>query len=539
MKKLVTLLLCLSLCLPLAALGEDFLVGSSSSSGSSAAFQAALASLNEGSLLDAINAFAGIGTQSDANRYADYAHALLYMQRDNPVEAKKLLADLSGFLDSDYQLALAEAMQLHRFAQNDQFGYVTSSGDWQIAPQFDWTERVFRSESLLLHDRDTTTFTAEDLYMVAAVFSGTTELDDTDIQPLEGTYGLVRNDGTLVVPTIYTEILWTVNGVAAVTDGENSYLYNLITAEPIGGVYEEIGAYKNEYITVKTDGLWGYLNPATGDYLGDGCIWETALPFSEGYAGVSLDGDYGFIDENGNISIDLQYTGVASFSEGLAGVRISKRWGFINPQNELVIKQTYAAVQTFQNGACAVKKSSSWGLIDTEGNVILRIKYSEITDFDPIYHRAWIRQNKLWGLVATDGTIIIKPTWSIRDDFNSNTLCRVAYKNKYGFIDANGKLRIINAYTDASPFSASYAAVEDKDGNITYINKTMRSFTIDTDVPVECRYGFIEGRKFITTEQTVTTEDGETQTLTEKHMQYALYDQIGTPIPVAEYSAQS
>lgn len=538
MKKLVALLLCLSLCLPMASLGEDFLVGSASSSGSSAAFQAALDSLNEGSLLDAINAFAGIGLQNDANRYADYAHALLYMQRDNPVEAKKLLADLSGFLDSDYQLALAEAMQLHRFAQDDQFGYVGSDGKWQIAPQFDWAERVFRGESLPSHNRDTTAFTAEDLYRVAAVFMGTTAIDGTDVQPLDGKYGLIRSDGTLVVPVIYTEILWTVNGVAAVTDGESCYLYNLITAKRIGNAYEEIGVYENGYITVKLDGLWGYLDPITGDYLGDGCVWETALPFSDGYAGVSLDGDYGFIDESGSIAIDLQYTGVASFSEGLAGVRISKRWGFINPQNELVIKQAYAAVQTFQYGACAVKKSSSWGLINTEGNVILRIKYSEITDFDPIYHRAWIRQNKLWGLIATDGTIISKPTWSIRDDFNSNTLCRVAYKNKYGFIDANGKLRIINSYTAASPFCASYAAVVDSEGNITYINKTMRSFTIDTDVPVECRCGFIEGRKFITTEQTVITEDGETQALTETHMQYALYDQIGTPIPVVEYTAQ-
>lgn len=53
----------------------------------------------------------------------------------------------------------------------------------------------------------------------------------------------------------------------------------------------------------------------------------------------------------------------------------------------------------FQGGLCAVKRGSAWGLIDTAGTLVLRAKYSEI-GADPIYHRAWVRQNKLWGLVS-------------------------------------------------------------------------------------------------------------------------------------------
>lgn len=539
MKKLRILAICLIFCLPAVGLGEEYLVAESSGSvpanAISSEFQTALDALNKGSLLDAVNGFASLGSENSADKYSRYANALLLIRREDPAAAIDLLRDLSGFLDSDYRLAFAQKLRLHRYAADGKFGYVDSAGAWQITPQFDWAERVFRAESAPIHDLNNADYTDGDLYMVAAVFSGTTQIGDGDTEPLEGRYGLLRNDGTLVVPINYMEILWTVNGVAAVTDGESSYLYNLLTGAPIGGAYQEVGVYQGGYVTVEQNGLWGYLNPVAGEYLNGGCIWESALPFSEGFAGVSQDGAYGFINNSGATVIALQYTGVAPFSEGYAGVRIARRWGFINTDNELVIKQTYAGVQTFQNGLCAVQKSKSWGLIDTEGNVVLRIKYSEITDFDPIYHRAWFRQNKLWGLVASDGSVVLKPTWSFRDDFDGNTLCRVGYKNKYGFIDASGKLRILNQYDAASPFRADYAAVQDGDGNVSYINKTQHGFTIDTGVPVECRAGFIEARKVWETQSETTDENGETQTVSEKHIAYTLYDDQGTAIPVAAF----
>lgn len=541
MKKFLIVVLCLLFCIPAIGLGEEYLVSDNSdvipANALSSKFQTALDALNEGSLLDAVNGFAGLGSENGADQYSRYAYALLLIQREDPAAAIDLLNELGGFLDSDYQLAFAKKLRLHRYAENSKFGYVDAAGAWQIGPQYVWAERGFRAESALIHDRNSADYTDSDLYMVAEVFSGTTQIGETDTEPLEGKYGLLRNDGTLVVPMRYTEILWTVNGVAAVTDGVSCYLYNLISGEPIGGAYEETGAYENGYVTVKQNGLWGYLNPVTGEYLNGGCVWESALPFSEGYAGVSQDGAFGFINQIGDIAIALQYTGVAPFSEGYAGVRVAKRWGFINTRNEQVIKPAYAAVQTFQNGLCAVQKSKSWGLINADGEIVLRIKYSEITDFDPIYHRAWFRLNKLWGLVASDGSVVIKPTWSYRDDFDGNTLCRVAYKNKYGFIDASGKSRILNQYDVASPFRADYAAVQDSEGNISYINKTQHSFTIDTDVPVECRAGFIEARKIWDTETVTTDENGETQTTTVKHIAYSLYDDQGMAVPVAAYGA--
>lgn len=548
MKKLAIALLCLALCLPTVVLGESFAVTDAAGSGS-AAFETALSALNAGSLLDAVNGFAKLGAEEDAAHYAQYANALLFLQRDEPDEAAQLWAGLPGFLDSAYQQAKAEALQAHRYVQNGKFGFVNATGEWIVLPEYDWAERVFRAESAKQYERNDAAAESATPCLVAEVFTGTTQTTKTDTEPQTGKYGLVRTDGTLAVPVEYQSVLWAVNGVAAVTDGQSCTLYDLAQGKPIGDAYEAVGTYAEGLIPVKQSGLWGYYSPASGKLLGNGCAWESALPFSEGYAGVSADGQYGFIDQNGKTAVALQYTGVTSFSDGLAGVRIGKKWGFINPQGTLVIKRGYTEVGSFAFGACPVKRGTAWGVIDAQGNVILRIKYSEITNFDPIYHRAWIRQNKLWGLVSASGAIAMKPTWSSRDDFNGNTLCRVGYQNKFGFVDANGKTRILNVYDEASSFRADYAAVRGKDGKISYIDKSNKGFSLDTDVPVECRCGFIEGRVITATTvpaPTVTPAADSAQvdavateapaTVTTYCIAYSLYDSEGKPITIAPYT---
>ena len=552
MRRKIVLWLCLLLCLPVAALGEDFLVSDEPTGVASIAqtdpqgvdtlkvsskMQAAIAQLDAGSYLDALNAFSGIDSEESAPQYAAYAQAKLMMLRENPVAAINLYNALSGFLDSEYQLALTNASRLHRAMDGDRFGYVNESGVWKIAPQFDWAERTFRLESAAQHDRNVATYAPEELYTVAMVFNGETEVTKSDLKPLSGKYGLVRSDGVLVAPVQYESVLWAQGGIAAVTDGQSSYLYNIATAKQIGGAYEAVGDYAGGYIPVKQNGLWGYLQPKTEAMLGEGYVWETALPFSEGKAGVSQKKLYGYIDDTGALVIPLQFSGAASFGQGFAGVKMQSKWGFINTEGTVVIKQAYSAVNTFQSGLCAVRRGSSWGVINKLGEIVLRVKYSEIGDFDPIYHRAWIRQNKLWGLFASTGAMVLKPAWGTHDEFNGNTLCRVSYKKVYGFIDAGGKTRIQNIYKAASPFTGDFAAVTESNGQVRYISKAQRTFTLATTVPVECRNGFIEGRTVTVTQNAVVDTAGESTVAEELHIAFALFDASGNAIPVSPYAA--
>lgn len=541
MKRVAAALLCLMLCLPANVLAQDFLVSDAALAAprtltvnlqtDDPGFQAAIEAVNAGSLLDALNTLARVTGDERAAQLSAYTQALLALQREDPASAASLWMSTSGFLDSDAQLLLAKALQTHRSQQDGAFGYVNADGAWVVPPQFDWAERTFRCESAQWSDDGT------QVVVVAKVFQGETDVFDGDLQPVNGTCGLLRNDGTLAVPLRYTDVLWTTSGIAAVTDAQGVWLYDLPAAKALGGPYQAVGLYQEGYIPVQQDGLWGYYNPVADELLGNGFQWQTALPFREGLAAVSAGKLYGYIDTQGSTVIPLAYQGAASFGEGLAGVRVQKRWGFLNASGTVVIEPAFSEVQTFQNGACAARKGDRWGLIDTSGAWILPAKYSEITAFDPVYHRAWIRLNKLWGLISTGGNVVLKPTWSQHDEFNGNTLCRVAYRDRYGYIDSNGKARIGNDYVQAAPFTGGYGGVEDGSGTVRYLDKAQRGFTLASDVPTECRGGFLEARLITATEIPGQDEVGRPTVTVEQHIAYALYDSAGKAIPVSRYEA--
>lgn len=52
-------------------------------------------------------------------------------------------------------------------------------------------------------------------------------------------------------------------------------------------------------------------------------MYDCAYTFKDGYARVEKDGKYGFIDENGNISIDIKYDYANDFSNGRAKVELN------------------------------------------------------------------------------------------------------------------------------------------------------------------------------------------------------------------------
>ncbi len=529
--------LALCLCLtPVAALGEDFLVvdGAQPAAAATAApgdaAAQAKAMLAAGSYLDAFNAFSALRGEPDAPKYAAYAKARLLLLRDDPAGAEALLAPLGGFLDSAYQLALAQALHAHRYRQGDAFGYVDAQGAWRVAPPFDWAERVFRATSA------TTQSAGETPYAVAAVFAGETAVQDGDLVPVSGMYGLVRSDGLLLAPAAYEAVLWAKDGYAALRAADGCTLLDIAAGQALPGLYEDVGEYAQGLIPVCQGGLWGYWDVARGALLGEGCVWETARAFSEGLAAVAQGKLYGYVDTAGQLRIPLQYSDAAAFSEGLAGVCVKKRWGFIDIAGATVLAPAYAAVQTFQGGLCAVQRGSAWGLIDRTGEMVLRAKYSEIGDFDPIYHRAWIRQNKLWGLVSSAGVVVLKPAWGQHDEFGGNTLCRVAYRGAYGYVDAGGKTRIPNLYAAAAPYTAGYAAVQKKGQAVAYVDKNQRGFTLETAVPVECRMGFIEGRAVTETQTTATDEAGQPVVTVATQIAFALYNGEGQPIAVQPYT---
>lgn len=488
----------------------------------------ALQMLAEDSVIDATNSFRKLGEYREASRLNDYCAARLSYLRGDIRGARAAYAALNDFADAPYRVRLCDAMAAHRAYSGGKFGYMSIDENIVIEPSFDWAERVFRDESRApeAEGREAS------LLPVAVVFEGSVRYAQGEPVPDKGHYGLLRRDGELVAPMRYDAVLWTSGGLAALKSETGVELINTVTGKQLGEGFDKVGEYAEGYVPVCVGGKWGFIN-ADGGYLADGLQWDDARHFSEGRAVVAIGKQYGHINLRGDIVIQPQYQDARDFGEGIAAVRLNKKWVFINENGIFAIDGEYQDAGVFSEGACPVKLKGKYGLIDKDGEMILENIYDEITPFDKVYHRAWMRMNKLWGLVNPDGDVVLKPTWGTRTPFYANGLCRVSYRGMYGYIDTMGVTLIPDQYKTASPFSAGHGGVVNAEGTVQYIDRFGRGFTVEGDVPTEALFGFIEGRRTIT-EALTDAETGEEYK--GERIALCLYEIDGSPISNWEYS---
>jgi len=164
--------------------------------------------------------------------------------------------------------------------------------------------------------------------------------------------------------------------------------------------FEYIGTYSGGYAAAKIEGRWGVVDIGTnwlvppeyddvimdelGRCYGQGALFvrlgeqvylfshgqldrtpfENARPFSdEGYAAVSRNGKWGFIDTGGNIVIDLIYDDALSFGQHLAAVKIGDVWGYISIYGEVVIEPKFIEAKSFSHGMAPVLAERGWQIL--------------------------------------------------------------------------------------------------------------------------------------------------------------------------------
>lgn len=88
-------------------------------------------------------------------------------------------------------------------------------------------------------------------------------------------------------------------------------------------------------------------------------------------------GRWGYADLTGKIIINPLFQEAKGFSEGLAGVKVNGSWGFINRKGKIVIEPGFRRIDYFQNGFCRVTLGTPYNqyfnkfaLINRSGDII-------------------------------------------------------------------------------------------------------------------------------------------------------------------------
>lgn len=227
--------------------------------------------------------------------------------------------------------------------------------------------------------------------------------------------------------------------------------------------------------------------------------FEDARLFHDGLSAVKKDGKWGFINSEGDILINCEYTEVNDFGNGYAGVykdelpgykhmEVNVYWGIINDSGELVLPYIYPYIGRFIDGIAIAKLDHS-GLIPQT--------YIDKQGADLLNHIPSIVNLNYFpdgiGLIDTGTGFyfvndkcekLFNTSFSKAKTFN-NGLAAVVISDRglWSYIDTSGNNIIEGNYLFAGSFCNGYAYVFDKGTKSGYvINKYNETYLEELDI---------------------------------------------------------
>lgn len=251
------------------------------------------------------------------------------------------------------------------------YGYLRNTGGYLIRPMYEQVS-IFMGANAAVYDGTEWYMINESGYKVAAP---TEKIDTMSFLSngkirvsKNGKYGYTNPSFTIAETLPYDNASNFKNQVAAVQKDGKWALINADEENITDYIFDDV--LLDEYgtcinggvIFVKKDDKY-YMVNAEGKKVSDQGF-DDAYPFvSSEPAAICIDGKWGFVNTEGNIVIEPQYTDAKSFSNGLAGVANNGMWGYINTDNIYRINQQFTDCNPFSNGIAAVQENGVWNYI--------------------------------------------------------------------------------------------------------------------------------------------------------------------------------
>ena len=209
--------------------------------------------------------------------------------------------------------------------------------------------------------------------------------------------------------------------------------------------------------------------------------------YGEIYKVIRRGGQYGYINQNGDIAIQPQFAYAIEFSQGLGGVNVGGKprgddmpvdgkWGFVDRQGRFVINPQFYSPEemgapydptqlaltmhegyVFSEGMAAVRLEKEWVFIDTLGIIKLRNpRIKSARRFQEGLANVYIEGR--WGYMDQRGEIVIPPRYLYPVDFRNGMAVVMDEKGQKVLIDRTGK-RHLPQYRIETQFYEGVAVV--------------------------------------------------------------------------------
>ena len=165
--------------------------------------------------------------------------------------------------------------------------------------------------------------------------------------------------------------------------------------------------YQENFARVqRANGEWNFID-ANGNYLFNEWFYWLGN-FCEGFARVQrANGEWNFIDKDGNYLFNEWFYYLENFNDGLAKVRRSdEKYNFIDIKGKILSKQWFIDAHSFNDGLAKVQREDYlYNLIDRQGDILSNKWFDYVGDF-----KAGVadvkRTNGEWAKIDKTGKLI-------------------------------------------------------------------------------------------------------------------------------------
>ncbi|RMH61418.1 MAG: WG repeat-containing protein [Bacteroidetes bacterium] len=228
---------------------------------------------------------------------------------------------------------------------------------------------------------------------------------------------------------------------------------------------------------VQLDGEWGYINENGRIMIEPQYQW--AGPFRDGRAHVYDNWRHGFIDEAGEWIVEPRFQDARSFSEGLAAVKMDGRWGYIDRSGSFAINPQFREPGDFSEGRAFVRDASyEWNYIDTRGQIIRSVDTPELTAPEEPHFSAGLalirdEDQEAYGYIDREARPVIPLQYPAARAF-SDGLAAVRISDRWGYINTNRETVINPRYIEAGNFREGLAPVRENTNTWGFADKNGR-----------------------------------------------------------------
>lgn len=197
--------------------------------------------------------------------------------------------------------------------------------------------------------------------------------------------------------------------------------------------------------------------------------FDEIKPFSNGFAPVSMDGRFGYINENLVVQIQPKFLEAKPFYDGYATVKDQNgHWGIIDSTGHFTLPPLYSEIRFHGKWPALVNQNGSWSFVQKNGS----------SPFDFPIQNGLPFKDSLTVITTSEGQVLIDQDGHMvsslfdRIYFTENQALHPFLKNdRWGYLNCKGQIAIASQFQMAQSFVGEYAVVK-KNGKDFLINHT-------------------------------------------------------------------